>query len=196
VLKLDAPADKVVSAFFREHRHLGPRERHTLAETAYTVLRQRLLLQHLAQSGSGALERRLAILAGRAANLPARRTLAPRAAVAGRGGAIDRASLPEKLRHNLPDWLAAALREIAGRRVLAAGARAGPAGAAGPARQRAEGQARRGAAGAGRGRHPPSRRRFSPWGLRVQGKPALQKLDVFTAARSRCRTRAASCWRC
>ena len=40
----------------------GARERHTLAETAYAVLRQRLLFQHLAQDGSGAPERRLAIL--------------------------------------------------------------------------------------------------------------------------------------
>jgi 16S rRNA (cytosine967-C5)-methyltransferase len=43
----------VVSAHFRKHKALGQRERHTLAETAYAVLRQRLLLQHLAQSGSG-----------------------------------------------------------------------------------------------------------------------------------------------
>ena len=27
VLKLDAPSDGVVSAFFRSHRNLGPRER-------------------------------------------------------------------------------------------------------------------------------------------------------------------------
>ncbi len=41
VLRLDQPADGVISAFFRQHRALGARERHTLAETAYTVLRQR-----------------------------------------------------------------------------------------------------------------------------------------------------------
>ena len=33
--------------------------------------------------------------------------------------------------------------------------------------------------------------------MRVAGKPALHKLDVFDARRwSRCRTKAASCWRC
>ena len=63
VLKLDAPADGVVSAFFRKHKTLGARERHALAETVYAVLRRRPLYQHLAQSGHGALERRLAILA-------------------------------------------------------------------------------------------------------------------------------------
>src|SRR3978361_553637 len=51
--KLDMPADVVVSNFFRKNRELGPRERHALAETAYAVLRQRLLYQHQAQSGSG-----------------------------------------------------------------------------------------------------------------------------------------------
>ena len=35
VLRLDTPADGVVSAFFRQQRELGPRERHTLAETTY-----------------------------------------------------------------------------------------------------------------------------------------------------------------
>ena len=38
VLRLDHPADAVVSRYFREHRSLGPRERATLAETAYAVL--------------------------------------------------------------------------------------------------------------------------------------------------------------
>ena len=41
VLKLDAPADGVVSAYFREHRSLGHRELHALAETVYAVLRRR-----------------------------------------------------------------------------------------------------------------------------------------------------------
>ena len=59
---VQAPADGVVSDFFRQHKALGSRERHTLAETTYTVLRQRLLFQHLAQSGKGEMERRLAIL--------------------------------------------------------------------------------------------------------------------------------------
>ena len=55
-------ADSVVSYFFRENRYLGPRERATLAETTYTVLRKKLLFEGLAHSGSGPRERRLAIL--------------------------------------------------------------------------------------------------------------------------------------
>src|SRR3954463_16371806 len=62
VLRFDHPADAIVSRYFREHRSLGPRERATLAETAYAVLRRKLLYENLAVSGSGPRERRLVIL--------------------------------------------------------------------------------------------------------------------------------------
>ncbi len=60
-LKFDQPADMVLSRYFRELR-LGPRERATLAETVYGVLRKKNLYTYLAQHGSGSPERRLAIL--------------------------------------------------------------------------------------------------------------------------------------
>src|SRR2546422_657655 len=115
VLKLDSPADGVVSAFFRQHRNLGARERHTLAETTYTVLRQRLLFQHFAQSGHGSLERRLAILGWQGSETMLRGALGPHeqqwlAQLRG----IDCGSLAPKLRHNLPDWLAAPLQKSLG----------------------------------------------------------------------------------
>ncbi len=53
VLAFEHPADAVVSRFFRENRGLGQRERAALAETAYTVLRKKLLFDHMAPSGSG-----------------------------------------------------------------------------------------------------------------------------------------------
>ncbi len=55
-LKFDHPADAIVSRFFRDHRGLGPRERGTLAETVYTLLRKKLLFEKLALSGSGPKE--------------------------------------------------------------------------------------------------------------------------------------------
>ena len=180
VLKLDAPADGVVSALFRRHRQLGQRERHALAETAYAVLRRRLLFQHLAQSGSGALERRLAILgwAGDAGVLE--RALEPHERDwRVRATAVDPASLPAKLRHNLPDWIAQPLQARLGDEFLAlADALNEPA----PLDLRvnvlkAERDAVRAAlAGHGVAAEPTP---YSPWGLRVQGKPALQRLDVF-----------------
>jgi 16S rRNA (cytosine967-C5)-methyltransferase len=63
VLKLDAPADSIVSYFFRSHKELGQRERHALAETAYAVLRQRLLWAKPGAIWPRPMERRLAILA-------------------------------------------------------------------------------------------------------------------------------------
>ncbi len=181
VLKLDQPADGIVSAFFRQHRGLGARERHTLAETTYTVLRQRLLLQHLAQSGSGPLERRLALLAWQGGEVFLRSALATHEQqwltdIA----SIDRASLPEKLRHNLPDWLAGSLQQQLGDDFWPlVQALSEPA----PLdlrvnlikAKREDVQAALTEAGI-----PSVPTPLSPWGLRVQGKPAVNKLALFT----------------
>ena len=67
-LKFDHPTDMIVSKFFRDNRGLGPRERATLSETVYTVLRKKLLFDHFAPSGSGSKERRLAILVSRSSS--------------------------------------------------------------------------------------------------------------------------------
>ncbi|MCW5610658.1 MAG: RsmB/NOP family class I SAM-dependent RNA methyltransferase [Rubrivivax sp.] len=181
VLRLDAPADGIVSDFFRRHRTLGHRERHALAETTYAVLRERLLFQHLAQSGSGALERRLAILAWQGAEAVLRSALGPHEqAWRAQVQAIDRATLPDKLRHNLPDWLAGALREQLGDefwplvRVLAEPA---PLDLRVNLLKARRDDVQRALAEAGIESAPTP---FSPWGLRLPGKPALQKLEVFT----------------
>ncbi|HQQ54685.1 MAG TPA: SAM-dependent methyltransferase, partial [Ottowia sp.] len=106
VLRLDHPADAVVSRFFREQRQLGPRERATLAETAYAVLRRKPLFEHLARSGSGGRERRLAIL-----GFAAPRDFLKQALTDAEKhwldacDAIAPAELPEACRHNLPAWL-------------------------------------------------------------------------------------------
>ena len=180
VLAFDAPADSLVSMFFRKHRDLGPRERHTLAETTYTVLRQRLVFNHLAQRGHGPLERRLALLGWQGNEGFLRGALKPEeqkwlADV----GQVDRSALPEKLRHNLPDWLANPLREALGDgfwplvETLSQGA---------PLDlrvnlikgKREEAQQTLLAAGIEALPTP-----FSPWGLRIHGKPALNKLPLF-----------------
>jgi 16S rRNA (cytosine967-C5)-methyltransferase len=172
----------VVSAFFRQHRALGPRERHTLAETTYQVLRQRLLLQHLAQSGSGALERRLAVLGWQGGTDFLRGALAPHEQQwLAQVQAVDPASLPDKLRHNLPDWLAGALREQLGDDEFwrLAGALTEPA----PLDLRVNllkarrDEVQQALAEAGLTAMPTP---WSPWGLRLPGKPAVNKLALFT----------------
>ena len=111
VLRLDAPADGIVSAFFRRHRGLGPRERHALAETAYAVLRRKPQLQHLARSGHGPLERRLAMLGwqGDGAFLRSGLSAQERSWLEDVRD-IDLSTLAEPLRHNLPVWFAQMLK--------------------------------------------------------------------------------------
>jgi 16S rRNA (cytosine967-C5)-methyltransferase len=181
VLRFEAPADGVVSAFFRKHHGLGARERHALAETTYAVLRRRLLYQHLAQSGPGAIERRLAVLgwAGDAALLRAALS-ADEAAWLATVQATDRTALAPKLHHNLPDWIAQPLQARLGETGFWAlvGSLDQPAWLdlrvnALKAKREAVQAA---LAQAGIDARPTP---YSPWGLRVAGKPALQKLDVF-----------------
>lgn len=181
VLQFKHPADGVVSDFFRQHRALGSRERHTLAETTYNVLRQRLLFQHLAQSGKGEMERRLALLGwqGNEGFLRAALSEAEQQWLA-QVQAIDRSTLPEKLRHNLPDWLAEALQRELGDDFwpfvdsMSAGAPLDLRVNTFKVR-RDEVKAALAQAGVEAEETP-----FSPLGLRVHGKPALNKLDVFT----------------
>ncbi|GAB4037939.1 MAG: RsmB/NOP family class I SAM-dependent RNA methyltransferase [Rubrivivax sp.] len=182
LLRFDEPADAVISAFFRRHRALGPRERHALAETAYAVLRRRLLWQHLAQSGQGALERRLALLAWQGDAAPLARVLGPNEkAWLEQVLAIDPVGLPEKLRHNLPDWLAVALKRERPEEFDALAAalnEPAPLDLRVNALKAKREAARAALAEAGIAAEPTP---FSPWGLRVQGKPALQKAAPFVA---------------
>lgn len=181
ILKLDAPADAVVSAFFRQHRTLGPRERHALAETAYAVLRRRLYFQHFAQSGHGALERRLALLAWQGGDATLCAATGPNEqAWLTQVKAVEAATLPEKLRHNLPDWLAGALKDALGDEFWSlVDSLSQPAPLdlrVNVLKAKVESvQAELAAAGIQAVPTP-----YSPWGLRVQGKPALNKLEVFT----------------
>lgn len=180
ILKFDAPADTVVSAFFRHHRGLGSRERHALAETAYAVLRRRFLWSHLAQSGSGALERRLAALAWQGSDTFIRGGLGPNEQQwLTEVRALDVASLPEKARHNLPDWLAGALKTEVGEdfwALVAAQEQSAPLDLrVNPIKAKRD-EVQQALAAAGIEALPTP---YSPWGLRIAGKPALQKLDLF-----------------
>jgi len=205
VLRLEQPADAVVSNFFRGHRALGTRERHALAETAYAVLRQRLLLQHLAAAGkpeadkstavegakrakgpkgpkpgAAALERRLAMLAWQGSPTFLRGALGPHEAKwLDEVSRIDRAALPEKLRHNLPDWLAGALHATLGEQfwpLAEALNRPAPLDLRVNTMKAKREEAQAALAEAGITAEPTP---YSAWGLRVEGKPALNKAAAF-----------------
>ena len=115
VFKFDHPTDAVVSRYFREHRSLGPRERATLSDTVYAALRERLKFEWFARSGSGSKWRKLAIL-----GFPGDRDFLKSALTETEKVWLDnclKASDSDLLaphRHNLPEWLAVALREQVG----------------------------------------------------------------------------------
>src|SRR3990167_9180278 len=181
ILKLDAPADGIVSAFFRKHRNLNPRERHALAETAYTVLRRRPLLQHLAQSGTGALERRLAILAWSGdSNLLKGALGSNEAQWRQQVKAIAPAGFSEKFRHNLPDWLASALRAQLGDEafwpLVSALDEPAPLDLRVNVLNAKREDVLQSLSVAGLRCAPTP---FSPWGIRLPGKPALQNFEAF-----------------
>ena len=181
VLKLDAPADSTVSYFFRSHKDLGQRERHALAETAYAVLRQRLLWAHLAQSGHGPLERRLVILAWQGeAHVLKKAMTVDEAAWLVRTNTIDRSTLQDKLKHNLPDWLSNSLRGQLGDEEFWALVATLSAGAPLDLRVNAIKTKREAViealAAAGIPAVPTP---YSPTGVRIEGKPALQKMPLY-----------------
>jgi 16S rRNA (cytosine967-C5)-methyltransferase len=180
VLLLVHPADREVSAFFREHKALGAKDRAILAETTFRVLRQRLVLQHLAQSGQGPLARRLVLLAwqGSDAYLKAAVTEAEWAWLQ-QVRALDVASLPERVRSNMPPWLLERLQSVLGQGLWPfLQAMEEPA----PLDLRVNTfKAKREAVLAefeAQG-FPCVSTPHSPLGIRLQGKPALNRLDVF-----------------
>lgn len=179
-LKFDHPADAIVSRFFRDHRGFGPRERATLAETVYTVLRKKLLFDHFAPSGSGPKERRLAILGFYGPGDFLRSALTDQETRwLDQCEKIKPDDLMERHRHNLPEWLVPPLKEQLGDEFwplvesLTKGAgldlRVNTFKA-----KRDEVQKALAASGIKAVATP-----YSPWGLRIAGKPALNKHEAF-----------------
>ena len=107
VLRFTGPADVVLSRYFREHPRLGGRERGMIAEAVYALLRRRSLYSHLAESGTGSQMRRLVLLGlSEAAGVDALAGLADtERAWLNDIMAIDRSSLPAQLRASMPDWI-------------------------------------------------------------------------------------------
>ena len=179
-LKFDHPADAIVSRFFRDNRGLGPRERATLAETVYTVLRKKLLFDHMAPSGSGPKERRLAILGFYGPGDFLRSALTEQEINwLDQCEKISPADLMDRHRHNLPEWLVQPLKDQLGDEFwplvenLNKGAgldlRVNTFKA-----KRADVQKALAQSGIKAVNTP-----YSPWGLRIAGKPALNKHEAF-----------------
>jgi 16S rRNA (cytosine967-C5)-methyltransferase len=183
ILKFAGPADATASRFFRAHPKLGHHERGIIAEAVFAVLRRKMEFSHLAESGVGHPTRRLALLGlmqtvGRSA--VSAFASDDENAWLEHVSKIDPASLPLRIRLNLPDWIVEALsvrfesEELA---QLAAALnypapldlRTNPLKA-----NRDQVLAALQEAGIDAGATP-----FAPLGVRVAGKPALTKLKLF-----------------
>lgn len=180
VLKFDHPADAIVSRYFREHRELGPRERATLAETVYNVLRNKLRYDHFAPSGSGPKERRMAILGFHGPRDFLHSALNDtESAWLKACDAVKPADLLERHRHNLPEWLVAPLKAQLGDAFWPLSEsllRPAPLDLRVNALSDKRADVQKELKLAGIQAAPTT---YSPWGLRIEGKPALTRLDAF-----------------
>jgi 16S rRNA (cytosine967-C5)-methyltransferase len=151
-----------------------------MAETVYTVLRKKLLFDHLAPSGSGPKERRLAILGFYGPGDFLRSALTDQETRwLDECDKVKPSDLMERHRHNLPEWLVQALKDQLGADfwplveslTLGAGLdlRVNSFKA-----KRTDVQKALAASGIKAVPTP-----FSPWGLRIAGKPALNKHEAF-----------------
>ncbi len=185
VMRFEHPADSVISRFFKENRGFGQRERATLAETTYSVLRHRMLYELMARSaprGMGSLHRKLAMLAFTAprdylfaALLPLERGWVETCDAQIESGQ----GLLDVHKHNLPEWLAALLKSQLGDQfwpLVKTLNNSAPLDLRVNAfKTNREAAMKALAAASIKSEATP----FSPWGLRIQGKPALNLLPLF-----------------
>lgn len=195
LLTFESPADAVVSSHLRRHRQMGSRERHTLAETSYTALRRLRRLRHLAgderkpeawRRPDPRVVRRIVLLAWAGDGAFLQAALAPeeREWLAQASAAVVSPDLPVPLRHNLPDWLAdrllASLGEEAFWALVNAMEHTAPLDLRVNLLKAKRDEVRDSLAAQGLHTEPTP---WSPWGLRAQGRPALQRSPEFLEGR-------------
>ncbi len=182
VLAFEEPADRVVFTFMRGHPSLGARDRRTLTDTVYAVLRHLPTWRWRAAGGPGAVERSLAVLAwqGRDDALDVVLTNAEQAWRT-RALAADPQDRDDAPRHDWPVWLVERITAQIGE----AEARAWCAAVACPApldlrvniakATRDEARARLAAETGIEAADTP----YSPFGLRVQDRIDLQRTEAL-----------------
>lgn len=109
VLHGTQPADQHMQRYLREHRELGAPQRGFVAETVYGCLRHKRLPEYLADTATPTVEQRIAVYlcqqgwsarALRDAGLPEDAVV-----LAAQLRALDKQTLPEAVRADLPDWV-------------------------------------------------------------------------------------------
>jgi 16S rRNA (cytosine967-C5)-methyltransferase len=176
LLEFARPADQAMSAYFRRHRNLGQQDRAFIAETAFAVLRRRRSLE--AAAGSAA-PRELALAAlVRVFGISAR-ALGEDAPLAARVKAFPGRDLPPAVQADLPDWLWERLAQAHGGEEAMAIARSLLGAAPLDLRVNLDRLTREQAIAQLALECAPTP--FSPAGIRVKGKPAINRHPLYLA---------------
>lgn len=183
ILQWQYPADQALSRWMRGHAKLGARDRAEVTEAVFNVLRHLRRYRNLAESGTGAASRRLAILGldatlGTEALLPGLEE--PEKVWLEHIRRIDLRAMPRAVRESLPDWLderLAALPESDS--LVAALNQPAPLDIrVNPFKVTREEILTRFASGP-EARHQPQATPHSPWGIRFQGRPPVSRWSAF-----------------
>jgi len=107
ILRFTGPADVTLSRYFRENPKLGGRERGVIAEAVYGLLRNKSVFTNFAESGIGPMMRRMALLGLiDTVSIESIAGLSPEEVEwLTRTAQIDRNKLPLAMRANMPPWL-------------------------------------------------------------------------------------------
>jgi 16S rRNA (cytosine967-C5)-methyltransferase len=176
-------ADSVVSHWFRAHPKLGPRDRAEVAEVVYDVLRNLRRYRQLAESGVGNAVRRLAIQGAIVMidNGRVREVLDPgEIAWLDRIAQIDEQALAVEVRTSLPDWLFERLQHMPNLEQLAQALNQPAALDIRVNPMKAERDDMLADLARGNAvRHAPVATPYSPWGIRLTGRPTMNKWHQF-----------------
>ncbi|SEO17003.1 16S rRNA (cytosine967-C5)-methyltransferase [Duganella sp. CF517] len=182
ILRFAAPADTTLSRYFKDHPRLGGRERGGIAECIYNVLRNKSFYTDFSEAGGGATMRRLTLLGmADAVGLDSMGGLTEdEIAWVERILQIDRKVMHKSSRSNMPKWLFDKLVEQMGEEETLALADGMNQPAPLDLRVNAmKGTREEVAAGLAEAPIRSTPTPYSPLGLRVLQKPALQNLPLF-----------------
>jgi 16S rRNA (cytosine967-C5)-methyltransferase len=183
VLQWEYPADAVLSHWFRNHAKLGGRDRSEVAEAVFDVLRNLRRYRQLAESGTGPAARRLAIL-GLASQFDR--------SVMDTGlseqeqhwlshvGRVDAQSLSRAVRHSLPDWLDERMSQLPNAEsLIQALNQPAPLDIRVNPFKTDRDTVLAKLAETPAARYKPQPTPYSPWGIRLQGRPPVNRWTLF-----------------
>lgn len=182
IMQFAAPADHILSSYFRQNRKIGSSERGMIAEAVYAVLRNRLFFSNYAESGEGPLMRRLAILGlAESGSIKALGNLSEKEkAWLFRMEKIDRSQLAVRTQVDLPEWIYEKLLSQYGQEELLVLAKALNKPAPLDLRVNALKTKRKEAVSKlEKEQVAAAPTPYAPLGLRIERKAALQNMEVF-----------------